>query len=89
INVGDKIKLKDGKALKVSGVLNDTMYSHSSVVIMSDNGFNTLNKQASTIYPVKDLSKSEQEKVNDISGVKVFTENDITSEIPSYQAEQA
>ncbi|MGX0143571.1 hemin transport system permease protein [Staphylococcus saprophyticus] len=89
INVGDKIKLKDGKALKVSGVLNDTMYSHSSVVMMSDNGFNTLNKQASTIYPVKDLSKSEQEKVNDISGVKVFTENDITSEIPSYQAEQA
>ncbi|MEJ7488288.1 heme ABC transporter permease, partial [Staphylococcus pasteuri] len=60
-----------------------------SVVMMSDNGFNTLNKQASTIYSVKDLSKSEQEKVNDISGVKVFTENDITSEIPSYQAEQA
>ncbi|PHK50328.1 ABC transporter permease [Staphylococcus edaphicus] len=89
IKVGDEIKIKDGKSLKVSGVLNDTMYSHSSVVMMNNSGFDELNKQASTMYPVKDLSKSQQDKVNDITGVKVFSEDDITSEIPSYQAEQA
>src|SRR5699024_8359083 len=56
VDVGDNIKIKDGKTLKVSGVLDDTMYSHSSVVMMNNN---------------------------------VFTENYITSEIPSYQSEQA
>ncbi|NWK84004.1 ABC transporter permease [Staphylococcus sp. GSSP0090] len=89
IKVGDDIQLKDGKTLKVSGILNDTMHSHSSVIMMNNSGFDALNKQASTIYPVKNLSETEQDKVNDISGVKVFSEDDITSEIPSYQAEQA
>lgn len=89
INVGDTIKVKDGEQLKVSGILDDTMYSHSSTVMMSNNGFESLNKEHSTVYPVQDLSQSQQDKINDISDVKVFSEDDITSEIASYQAEQA
>ncbi|PTI81299.1 heme ABC transporter permease [Staphylococcus xylosus] len=89
INVGDTIKVKDGEQLKVSGILDDTMYSHSSAVMMSNNGFESLNKEHSTVYPVQDLSQSQQDKINDISDVKVFSEDDITSEIASYQAEQA
>lgn len=89
IDIGDTIKVKDGEQLKVSGILDDTMYSHSSVVMMSNNGFDSLNKENSTVYPVKDLSQSQQDKIKDISGVKVFSEDDITSEIASYQAEQA
>lgn len=89
INIGDTIKVKDGGQLKVSGILDDTMYSHSSAVMMSNNGFDSLNKENSTVYPVRDLSQSQQDKIKDISGVKIFSEDDITSEIASYQAEQA
>lgn len=89
VKVGDTIKTKNGEKLKVSGVLDDTMYSHSSVVMMNNDGFDQLNKQASTVYPVKDLTKAQQDKINNISGVKVFSEDDITAEIASYQAEQA
>ncbi|WP_426450078.1 ABC transporter permease [Staphylococcus xylosus] len=89
IDIGDTIKVKDGKKLKVSGILDDTMYSHSSAVMMSNDGFDNLNKESSTVYPVKDLSQAQQDKIKDISGVKVFSEDDITSEIASYQAEQA
>jgi len=89
VKVGDTIETKNGEKLKVSGILDDTMYSHSSVVMMSNHGFDQLNKQVSTVYPVKDLTKAQQDKINNISGVKVFSEDDITSEIASYQAEQA
>lgn len=89
INVGDMVEVKNGKELRVSGVINDTMHSHSSVVMMSDSGFDNLNKQVSTVYPVKDLTSKQQDEINKISDVKVFTQDDITSEIPSYQAEQA
>ncbi|MGW7976575.1 ABC transporter permease [Staphylococcus xylosus] len=89
INIGDTIKVKDGEQLKVSGILEDTMYSHSSAVMMSNNGFDSLNKENSTVYPVRDLSQSQQDKIKDISGAKIFSEDDITSEIASYQAEQA
>lgn len=89
VEIGDTINTKNGKKLKVSGILDDTMYSHSSVVMMNNSGFDELNKEVSTVYPVKDLSQKQQNELEDISGIKVFSEDDITAEIPSYQAEQA
>ena len=89
VDVGDNIKIKDGETLKVSGILDDTMYAHSSVVMMNNSGFDKLNKNVSTVYPVQDMSQKQINKLEDINGIDVFTEDDITSEIPSYQAEQA
>src|SRR5699024_4371677 len=89
VDVGDNIKIKDGKRLQVSVALDDRMYSHSSVVMMNNNGFDELNKNVSTVYPIKDMSQKQMNKLEDINGIDVFTEDDITSEIPSYQAEQA
>src|SRR5699024_8268424 len=91
IDVGDLIEVKGGKKLEVSGIINDTMHSHSSVIMMSEKGFDNVSEenQVSTIYPVQKLSSEKQDKINNISNVKVFTQDEITSEIPSYQAEQA
>ncbi|MCU5745257.1 ABC transporter permease [Staphylococcus sp. SQ8-PEA] len=89
ISVGDTIKLKGNHKVKVSGILNDTMYSHSSVVMMSDNGFNKQVSKAAKVYPIKNLSEKQKNKLNAIDGVKVYSQDDITQEIPSYQAEQA
>lgn len=89
ITIGDTVKVKGGKKLKVSGILDDTMYSHSSVVMMNNAGFDKLNEQVSTVYPVKDLSEKQQKEIDQMAGVKTFSEDEITSEIASYQAEQS
>lgn len=89
LTVGDTVTTKDGNKLTISGILTDTMHSHSSVVMMSDAGFESLNNQVSTIYPVTDLSDNKAQQLENISGVNIYSEQDITDEIPSYQAEQA
>ena len=58
VDVGDNIKIKDGETLKVSGILDDTMYAHSSVVMMNNSGFDKLNKNVSTVYPIQDMSQN-------------------------------
>lgn len=88
-DVGDSVKLKGGHKVKVSGVLKDAMYAHSNVVMMSEKGFDQEVKQHATVYPVNDLNQDQKDKLNKVDGVNVFSEDDITGEIPSYQAEQA
>ncbi|MCG7338177.1 FtsX-like permease family protein [Staphylococcus sp. ACRSN] len=89
IDVGDKVKLKSGEKLTVSGVLKDTMYAHSSVVMMNHQGFDKLNHSSSTIYPVNHITKKEKNEINNISGITITNKDDIKNAIPSYQAEQS
>lgn len=91
INKGDTVKLKDGSKVKVVGVLDDTMYSHSSIVMMSNDGFSqhASEKGTATFYPVKDLSSKQKHDLKQIDDVNIYSKDDITGEIPSYQAEQA
>ena len=89
IAIGDTIKTTKGNRLTVSGVIKDTMHAHSSIVMASNKGFNHLNKHSSMVYPLSHLNHKQQQKLNDIKGIKVFSKDDITNEIPSYKAEQA
>lgn len=34
------------------------MYAHSSVVMMNNSGFDKLNKNVSTVYPIQDMSQN-------------------------------
>ena len=75
VKKGDMIKFKGHKeAYKVSGIIEDTMYSHSSMVMMNHSDFKTLNKNYSTFYPVKELSKKDKNRINDISNVTTVNE---------------
>ena len=75
VKKGDTIKFKGHKEdYKVSGIIEDTMYSHSS--------------NYSTFYPVKELSKKDKNRINDISNVTTVNEKTLTDNIASYQAEQ-
>lgn len=87
--VGDTMKLKNGKTFKITGILDDAMYAHSSVVMTTKKGFDVASKERATFYPVSQLSTEQQHQINQIDGVKVYEESAITDEIPSYQAEQA
>lgn len=90
LKVGDKIKMKGhDDAFKIVGVMNDTMYAHSSAVMTTNQEFDQLMPHAASFYPVKHMTKAEQNKLNDISGVKVVDEKTLTDNIPSYNAEQA
>ena len=64
------------------------MYSHSSMVMMNHSDFKALNKNYSTFYPVKELSKKDKNRINDISNVTTVNEKTLTDNIASYQAEQ-
>ncbi|MCE5090121.1 ABC transporter permease [Staphylococcus devriesei] len=89
IKEGDYVTFKGhNERYQVSGIIDDSMYSHSSMVLMSSKGFNNMNKKASTFYPVKQLSDKDEQKLNSIDGVKVVNEETLTNNIPSYQAEQ-
>lgn len=89
VKKGDTIKFKGHKeAYKVSGIIEDTMYSHSSMVMMNHSDFKALNKNYSTFYPVKELSKKDKNRINDISNVTTVSEKTLTDNIASYQAEQ-
>ena len=50
------------------------MYSHSSMVMMNHSDFKALNKNYSTFYPVKELSKKDKNRINDISNVTTVNE---------------
>ena len=90
IHIGDRIELKGSKeTFKVTGFIQDTMYSHSSVGILTNKGLDTLKEQpVATFFPVSDLSKTQKSQLDDVSDVTVVSQQDITDEIPSYQAEQ-
>ncbi|PTE70110.1 heme ABC transporter permease [Staphylococcus devriesei] len=89
VEEGDYVSFKGhNERYQVSGIIEDTMYSHSSMVLMSPKGFDNMNKQASTFYPVNQLSDKDEQHLNSIDGVKVVNEETLTSNIPSYQAEQ-
>ncbi|GEP85604.1 ABC transporter permease [Staphylococcus piscifermentans] len=90
LKIGDKVKMKGhGEAYKIVGIMNDTMYSHSSAVMTTNHEFDQLMPKAASFYPVKHMTKAEQHKLNDISGIKVVSEKTLTDNIPSYNAEQA
>lgn len=90
VKKGDTVTFKNGdKDYKVVGLLEDTMYSHTSAVMTTGDTFEKLVPKAATFYPLKDVSKADEKKINDINGAKVVTEKDLTDNIPSYNAEQA
>ena len=81
LTVGDTVTTKDGNKLTISGVLTDTMHSHGSVVMMSDAGFESLNNLSVTIYQLL-IYQIINTTVRNISGVNIYSEQDITDEIP-------
>lgn len=90
LKLGDTLKFKgNDQTFKIVGVMNDTMYAHSSAVMTTDKAFDKVVPHGASIYPLKNVSKADEKKLNDISGVKVVTEKDLTDNIPSYNAEQA
>ncbi|UDI77621.1 ABC transporter permease [Staphylococcus taiwanensis] len=89
IKVGDIITFKGhDKPFRVSGILDEAMYAHSSMVLMNKTGFNTLNKQSASFYPVTHLNKTNTHHINAIDGVKVVNQQVLTDNIASYKAEQ-
>lgn len=89
IKVGDKVSFKGhDQQFKVSGIIEDTMYAHSSMILMNKEGFNQINQQVSTFYPITDLNKQQLDKVNSLKDVKVSTQSELTDNIASYKAEQ-
>ncbi|MCD8826975.1 ABC transporter permease [Staphylococcus gallinarum] len=89
LTIGDQVQLKSGTKLKVTGEINDTMYAHSSVVVISNQGFNKLNTKTSTVYPLINISKKDQQALEKISGIAINDKADVKNAIPSYQAEQS
>ncbi|WP_213406230.1 ABC transporter permease [Staphylococcus pasteuri] len=90
INIGDQVQFKNQeKAYKVTGFLKDAMYSHSSIVMMNQQGFSDIKGQYATFYPINKLSKHEQQQLKDITGIQVTDENELKDNIASYKAEQA
>ena len=68
--------------------MNESMYSHSSMILMNKEAFKSLNKQVSTYYPVDKINKDNKESLKQIKGIKVVNEKALTDNIASYQAEQ-
>jgi len=90
IKIGDVIQFKHHQqTYKVTGILDDAMYAHSSIVLMDQKGFQDINRQYALFYPVNTLSQQEEKQINDIPGIKVTSTDELKANIASYQAEQA
>ena len=89
LKVGDTVTFKGHHHnYKISGIMNESMYSHSSMILMNKEAFKSLNKQVSTFYPVDKINKDNKESLKQIKGIKVVNEKALTDNIASYQAEQ-
>lgn len=89
LKVGDYVSFKGHDTrYKISGIMNETMYSHSSMILMNKEAFESMNKQISTFYPVENINKDDKASLNQIDGIKVVNEKTLTDNIASYQAEQ-
>lgn len=89
LKVGDTVTFKGhNQDYKISGIMNESMYAHSSMILMNKEAFKSLNKQVSTFYPVDKINKDEKQSLKQIKGIKVVNEKTLTENIASYQAEQ-
>lgn len=90
IQIGDKVHFKGHSThYRVTGVLENTMYAHSSMLWMTQEGFEQLNKQAATVFPVKDLNEEQRSQLADDSKLELVKPDTLQANIASYQAEQA
>lgn len=87
--LGDKIDIKDTDTqYKISGFTNNLMFSHTSMAYVNGDGMDKLKPKQTAVIAVGDLTKQEKNKINDIDGAKVVSEDDLKDAIPSFQAEQ-
>ena len=88
LKVGDTVTFKGHHHNYKISIMNESMYSHSSMILMNKEAFKSLNKQVSTFYPVDKINKDNKESLKQIKGIKVVNEKALTDNIASYQAEQ-
>ena len=90
MKVGDTVTFKGHHHnYKISGIMNESMYSHSSMILMNKEAFKSLNKQVSTFYPVDKINKDNKESLKQIKGIKVVNEKALTDNIASYRRTNA
>ena len=89
LHQGDKFKIKDDDmTYKVVGILNNTMYAHSNVVMMDQSKINQEHNVA-TFYAVNQQSKTEKAQLGKIDGIQTTSTKMLTDNIASYHAEQS
>lgn len=92
LKIGDTIKIKGkDETLKISGFFDHAMYAHTDLAVVTDKGLDhvTGDQSATSMYFLNGISKSDQQKLNDLKDIKIVNKTDLTDGIPSYQAEQA
>ena len=72
LKVGDTVTFKGhNQDYKISGIMNESMYAHSSMILMNKEAFKSLNKQASTFYPVDKINKDENNHLNKLKASRL------------------
>ncbi|WP_323703127.1 ABC transporter permease [Mammaliicoccus sp. Dog046] len=88
-NVGDHIKLSDGKqSYKIVGFSDNIMYAHTSMAYVNEDAMQELKGNHTALIAYDNLNKQQESKIQDIDNMKVISQKDMFDAIPSYNAEQ-